>query len=155
MYTAFAFLGFEQLQVRGWFPWWLAVLLGALAIAAIIVLYIKESGRLGVPTRVALATVRTATVIVVAFLLLRPVWANEKKGEKARPIAILIDVSQSMANADPRPNTADQGRTAIAFGLTDVDKGLPDASVLTSLGEKLPSRPPQRIEVARSMLTLP
>jgi hypothetical protein len=154
MYTAFAFLGFEQLQVRGWFPWWLAVLLGALAIAAIIVLYIKESGRLGVPTRVALATVRTATVVVVAFLLLRPVWANEKKGEKARPVAILIDVSQSMANADPRPNTADLGRAAIALGFTDVDKGLPDASVITSLGEKLQT-PPQRIQVARSMLTLP
>lgn len=147
---------FAEWQLRGWFPWWLAATLGGLAVAAVIVLYIKEAGRLGVPARVALAAVRVVTVAVVAFLLLRPVWVREQSGEKARPIVVLLDVSQSMENHDPRPGTPDQGRAAIAMGLTDPDKGLPDLSVITSLGDKFPpEKPLSRIDVARRILTNP
>ncbi len=152
MQTLFGLFWISGLQVRGSFPEWLACLLAALAIVAVVVLYLKEAGRLGLPARIALATVRAGIVAVVAFLLLRPVWVKEEKGDNPRPIAVLIDVSLSMASEDPRPNTADRARAAIAQGLIDPDKGLPDESFLTALGDKLKERP-KRIEVARSILT--
>jgi hypothetical protein len=142
----------SQLQLRGWFPPWLAWLLGGLAVAAIVVLYVKEAGRLGVPTRVALATVRAVIVLVVAWLLQRPVWVSEQEERKPRPVAILVDVSQSMGNKDPRPNTADQARVAIATGLSEPNAGLPDAGTLASYSDRLPDRP-KRIEVAAAALT--
>jgi hypothetical protein len=148
--TLFGSLG--QLQLRGWFPPWIAWLLGGLAAAAIVVLYIKEAGRLGLPTRLALATVRAGIVLLVAWLLQKPVWVREDEERKPRPIAILVDVSQSMDNKDPRPNTADQGRVAIATGHSDPTSGLPDASALTALEGQLPDKP-KRIEVAAAALT--
>ena len=99
-----------------------------------------------------MAAVRTLIVLVVAFLLMRPVWVTEEKGERARPIAVLIDVSQSMDSKDPRPNPADLGRAAIAFGFADADKGLPDPSFLTSLQGNEKLQRPSRIDIARSIL---
>src|SRR5436305_14401338 len=96
MNTVFALSLFAgELQTRGWFYRELAVALGLLAVAAVGVLYALEIGRLGVARRLVLAGVRMATVLVVAFLLLRPVWVTETEGEKRRPIAVLIDASQS------------------------------------------------------------
>ena len=43
---------FAELQRRGMFPGWLAVLLGLAAVVAVGVLYVKEAGRLGIATRV-------------------------------------------------------------------------------------------------------
>ncbi len=155
MYTVFATLPlFAELQRRGWFPLWLAIVLGLAAVVAVGVLYVKEAGRLGVGTRLAMACVRMTIVLVVAFLLLRPVWVAEDKGSKPRSIGVLIDVSQSMDSKDPRPLAADQWRTAIAFGIVDPDKGFPNDSLITSLREKIPERP-KRIDVARAALTNP
>src|SRR3954470_11732883 len=104
MNTVFALTLFSgEMQARGWFPRVPAVLLGLAAVVAVGVLYAKEIGRLGVGRRLVLAGVRMATVLVVAFLLLRPVWVEEKTGDKRRPIAILIDASESMNAQDPRP----------------------------------------------------
>ncbi len=155
MHTVIAFAPlFAELQRRGWFPLWLAVVLAVLAVLAVGVLYVKEAGRLGVFPRMSMALVRTAIVLVVAFLLMRPVWVSESKEERPRPVAVLIDVSQSMDNNDPRPNTADQWRAALALGLIEADKGLPAETQITSLGEQLPERP-KRIEVARAALLNP
>src|SRR4051812_46721332 len=106
---------FADMQRRGWFPPWIALLLGLAGVASVGVLYAKESGRLGVFRRLVLAGVRMAILIVVAFLLLRPVWVSESDGDRARPIAVLIDVSQSMDQKDPRPNPEDQWRAALAY----------------------------------------
>src|SRR3954467_13582442 len=104
-----------ELQTRGWFPRWIAFALGLAAVVAVGVLYAKEIGRLGVGRRLVLAAVRMATVLVVAFLLLRPVWVTESAGDKRRPVAVLIDVSQSMDSKDPRPAPEDQWRAALAY----------------------------------------
>jgi hypothetical protein len=152
MDTVFALLWIPGLEARGSFPEWLAWLLGLAAIAAIVMLYVKEAGRLGVPTRIALATVRVSVVVLVAILLRRPVWASEQEERKPRPIGILVDVSQSMDHKDPRPNAADQGRVAIATGLSEPNLGLPDVETLASFGDKLLDRP-KRIEVAAATLT--
>lgn len=154
MYTVFAFAPlFGELQRRGWFPLWLALALGVLAVVIVGVLYVKEAGRIGALPRAVMALVRTAVVLLIAFLLMRPVWVSKKETTKTRPVAVLIDVSQSMASPDPRPNNDDQARAAIAFGLLDADKGLPDQPV-ASLVDRLPERP-KRVEVARAALLNP
>jgi len=120
--------------------------------AAVGVLYVKEAGRLGVATRVALASVRVMLLLLVAFLLVRPVLVADDRGARVRPLGVLIDVSESMKSKDPRPTAADQWRAAIAFGLIEPDRGLPSEAQLTSsIGEKIPERP-SRIEVARAAL---
>ncbi len=111
MQTVFGLnVGLGELATRGWFPTWLALILGALAIVAVIVLYITESGRIGLLPRVFLVAVRTTIVAVVTFLLLRPVLVTEHHGEKRRPVSVLVDVSQSMNNQDPRSDRTDRPR---------------------------------------------
>ena len=56
---------FAELQARGWFPGWLALVLGLLAVVAVGVLYVKEAGRLGIGTRIGMACVRMAIVLFV------------------------------------------------------------------------------------------
>jgi hypothetical protein len=147
---------FAELSLRGWFPLWLAALLGVAAAAGVVALYLREGGRTSLPAKTFLALVRVGLVVTVAFLLLRPVWVKEAKGDRRRGVAVLVDVSQSMDRDDPRPNTADQWRVAIAYDLVPADKGLPTDLTTTPLAAdgRLPDRP-KRIEVARAALTHP
>src|SRR5687767_8739176 len=114
-----------ELSLRGSFPWPVAAVLGVAAAAWVVVLYLREGGRVKLPAKAFLAVVRVGIVAAVAFLLLRPVWVKESKGDRRRSVAILVDVSQSMDRDDPRPGTADQWRAAIAFDLIPADKGIP------------------------------
>src|SRR5437868_369051 len=93
---------FAELSFRGW-PIWVGVVLALFAVASVAVLYIRESPRIGFFTRSTMALLRFAIVVTVAFLLLRPVWVKENKADRRRPIALLVDVSQSMNSKDPRP----------------------------------------------------
>lgn len=145
---------FAELQRRGWFPAWLALLLALAAVGAVGVLYALEAGRLGVLRRLMLAGVRMAIVLVVAFLLLRPTWVHDDSGQRPRPVAVLIDVSQSMDQKDPRPNAEDQWRAALAFDLIEPNKPFPNDSFATVIGSKMPERP-SRFDVARASLTNP
>ena len=147
-----------DLQTRGWLAQDLAyrivlALLALAAVAAVAVLYAKESARLGVVRRLVLAGVRMSTVLVVVFLLLRPVWVVNEGRDKRRPVAVLIDVSLSMNSNDPRPALVDQLRVAKARGLIDADGPLP-TEMTSSLKAALPERP-TRLEVAREALTNP
>ncbi len=153
MNTAFVLPLFGELQTRGWFYRELAVALGLLAVVAVGALYALEAGRLGVVRRLALAAVRMVTVLVVAFLLLRPVWVSEATGDKRRPIAVLIDASQSMDAKDPRPALEDQWRAALAFGIIPPDKPFPTEPISSVVQGKMPDPKPKRIEVARQALT--
>jgi hypothetical protein len=145
---------FAELSLRGWFPGWVAVLLGVAAVATAGVLYAREAGRIAVLPRVLMACVRMGILIAVAFLLLRPVWVNEDRGDRRRPIAVLVDVSESMGSKDPRPSTADQWRVALAFNLVEPGRASLDTPVTAALSGSLPDRP-KRIEVAREALTNP
>src|SRR6188472_4200762 len=93
---------FAELTTRGWFPMWLAIPLAVVGAGGVGVLYALEAGRLGALPRVLMAEIRMAVVAVVAFLLLRPVWAYETHSERRRLVAVMIDVSQSMNSPDPR-----------------------------------------------------
>ncbi|MDY3554619.1 hypothetical protein R5W24_003745 [Gemmata sp. JC717] len=139
---------FAELQRRGWFPAWLALLLAAVAVVAVGALYVFEAGGLGVVRRLLLAGVRVAVVLVVAFLLLRPTWVREDSAQRRRPVAVLIDVSQSMDQKDPRPAPEDHWRAALAFDLIEPNKPLP-----TAPPEK--EERPSRFAVARAALTNP
>jgi hypothetical protein len=155
MLHLFALFSIPDLQARGWFPAWLALVLGVLAVAVVGVLYVKEAGRLSVATRAGMAALRVLIVLLVAFLLVRPVLVTEDRGAKPRPVGVLVDVSQSMDSKDPRPTAADQWRAAIAFGVIDPDKGLPpDADLTSAVGEKIPDRK-SRVEVAAAALSNP
>jgi hypothetical protein len=142
---------FAELALRGWFPWWVALPLWLLAAGLVAVLYVKEAGRAAVLPRVSMALVRLGIVAAVAFLLLRPAWVSEDRGTRPRPIAVLIDVSQSMDEADPRPNFLDRWRAAVAFDEAPADK-TPDPSMTSQIGPNAPARP-KRIEVARATLS--
>src|SRR2546430_1066252 len=112
LFGAFFGLFDGDLQYRGWLAqdWGYRVglvVLMLVAVAAIGILYAKESGRIGIFRRLMLAGVRVVTLLVIAFLLLRPVWVTEYKGDRRRPIAVLIDASESMNAKDPRPAAED------------------------------------------------
>lgn len=144
-----------QLHLRGQnLAPWLPPLLGLLAVVAVGVLYAKEAGRLSVPRRLVLAGVRLATVAAVAFLMLRPVWVSDDGGARRRPVAVLIDASQSMDSKDPRPALDDQWRAALAYGIIDPDKPFPGEPITSIVQGKMPERP-SRMEVARATLLNP
>ncbi|MBY0512676.1 MAG: hypothetical protein K2P78_02045 [Gemmataceae bacterium] len=146
-----------ELTTRGWFPLWLAIPLAVVGAAGVGVLYALEAGRLGTAPRVVMAALRMAIVAAVAFLLLRPVWAYETHADRRRPVAVMIDVSQSMNHNDPRGSAEDQWRAAIAFNLADPDPKTIHRSD-TDVFDKLPggaASKPTRIEVARAVLTNP
>lgn len=145
---------FAELQRRGWFPAWLALLLALAAVGAVGALYAFEAGHLGVLRRLALAGVRMAVVLVVAFLLLRPTWVREESTQRPRPVAVLLDVSQSMDQRDPRPGSGDQWRAALAFNRIEPDKPFPSDAIVAAVADK-PSERPSRFEVARAALNNP
>src|SRR5579872_2549473 len=143
MHTVFSIWFFDNLQLRGGFPHGLAGYLSialtiVLAVAGVIgvgFLYAKEAGRLGILPRAFMATIRIVIVAVVAFLLFRPVWVIESQEDHARPVSVLIDVSQSMDTKDVRSSPDDLKQVTAAFRNV----------------ETIPDRP-KRIEIARAAL---
>ena len=129
---------FAELSLRGWFPLWLALLLGVVAALGVGLLYTREAGRIGAIPRACMALIRVAIVGTVAFLLLRPVWVTETSGNKPRPVAVFLDISQSMDSRDPRPNPGDAAQLAHVF----------DSAASTPVK-------PSRLETARAALTNP
>ncbi len=76
-------------------------------------------------------------------------------GGAPRPVAVLLDVSQSMDQNDPRPNPDDQWRAALAFDLIEPNKPFPTNPFVSVVSEgKMPNRP-TRLEVARAALSNP
>lgn len=148
-----------DLQFRGWFPLWLAITLAVAAAAVVGVLYVLEAGRIGFIPRTLMALIRMAIVAVVAVLLLRPTLEKDTADQKKRPVAVLFDVSGSMASPDPRPDTADQWRAAIALGLENTsppaDGKIPEAA--PPVYKPAPGQPswPTRLQVAQAALSNP
>lgn len=100
-------------------------------------------------SRIGMALIRMTIILLVAFLLLRPVWVTDYKGQKRRTVAVLVDVSQSMDSKDPRPGNIDQWRVAMAYGLVPADKPIVDSPVSAVVVTPVPDRP-KRSEVVRA-----
>jgi uncharacterized membrane protein len=145
---------FAELAFRGWFPSWLAVGMGVASVAAVVLLYRREAGRIPVLPRVVMAGLRAATLATILFLLMRPSWLNETRGDRPKPIAVLADESQSMTTRDPRMNFPDRWRTAVAMNLVPPDKPMPLNPSGDSLPDAVPEKP-SRTEVAKAALTNP
>ncbi len=150
----FSSVPFASLTFRGWFPLWAAVVLFVVATAGVFALYLFESGRVKLVWRLVLAALRTVAIAVILFLVLKPAWVSVNNGERPKPVAILLDASQSMTWADPRPNFIDRWRVAVAHDLlapTDTPPAMPTSA---SLPPTTPEKP-TRFEVARAALANP
>lgn len=85
-----------ELTLRGVFPWWVALLILLLSGVGFAYLYAHEGSRLGLLRRFLLIVLRLGLVALVLVLLLRPVLLAEFKGERPRPVVLVLDNSQSM-----------------------------------------------------------
>lgn len=140
------------LKLRGWFPWPVALLLALVACAVVLFLYFREATRVPLAVRMILALVRAFTLTFILFLLLRPTWVQNTTTTRLRPVAVMIDNSQSMLNKDARTNLADRHRVAVAYNLSAPDGGIP-----TNLGDlpaEIPEKP-SRLDLAKKSLENP
>jgi uncharacterized membrane protein len=140
---------FASLALRGWFPLWLAILMALAAGVGVLLFYIGEAKRVPLLVRLVLAGLRCSILFGLLFLILRPTWMLETRGDRERPIALIVDDSQSMMTTDTRTNPSDRFRTAIAYGL------VPPDSPLTTSSEAPASTPdkPSRLDIAKQVLT--
>jgi hypothetical protein len=143
-----------ELTFRGSFPLWLAALVLAAVAAGVVVLYAQERGRLGLVRRGLLILLRTAVLALLLALLLRPALVAEFRGERPRPVALLLDSSQSMKQRDRRTSVADKVRAAIARGLVPQDTPVSAGASLDGLpADQL--QDPTRIELVKKVLADP
>src|SRR4051794_30702889 len=78
------------LSLRGLLPWWAALLLAVPAALGVLWLYSREQLHLGIARRFLLVGLRTTLVLLVLFLLLRPMLVAEFRGQRPRPVALLL-----------------------------------------------------------------
>ena len=145
---------FGELALRGWFPGWLALLMGAAAVGSVALLYLREAGRVSAKGRILMAGLRALTLATILFLVMRPSWLTETNGERPKAIAVLVDDSQSMATRDPRLNFPDKWRTAVAMNLVPPDKAIPVNPSAGDLPDATPEKP-SRIELVQAAFKNP
>lgn len=143
-----------DLAFRSPWPWWAAggvlLLLGAL----VFFLYWRERGRIGPVRRAVMATLRTALLLLLLLLIFQPVLRSEFEGQRARPVVLLLDNSQSMKQQDRRLSHPDLMRVAIAQGLAAPDAKVKASASLADVpaGTK---KDPQRADLVRAVLANP
>src|SRR4051812_5287215 len=104
-------------------PMWIilaAVILGVM----VFLMYRKAAPDITPFKKYLLATLRTVFLFLILLMLLRPVWAFVIESSIRRELVILVDSSTSMKVEDPRSDTDDLKRVAIAKGQLDPYKGL-------------------------------
>jgi len=97
-----------------------AVLLGVM----VFLMYRKAAPDLSPVKKYTLATLRTVFLFLILLLLMRPIWAFVIESTVRRELVVLVDSSTSMKIEDPRSDTDDLKRVALAKGLIDPAKGL-------------------------------
>ena len=140
-----------EIVSRGSFPLWLAIVLAIAAIGIGFASYFTESMKLGTGRRIGLAIFRSLILIAIVLLLRKPVWVSDVTSDKARPMVLLLDNSQSMTQKDPRLNTADKMRIAIARDLVapDFGVGAPPSD------DKVPADKPSRADMVKAVFANP
>lgn len=104
-------------------PMWIiltAVILGVM----VFLMYRKAAPDIPPFKKYLLATLRTVFLFLILLMLMRPVWAFVIESSIRRELVILVDSSTSMKIEDPRSDTDDLKRVAIAKGQLDASKGL-------------------------------
>jgi hypothetical protein len=136
------------LRNREWLGWIAGI---ALLLAALVSLSYWRDTRenIGPRKRGMLAGLRILFLLLLLLLLLRPVLAFTLETSVRRTLLTLVDASGSMKIQDPRVDSNDLKRAAIARGLLDSTKGLGqtlDANAAASV-KLIP-----RVDVMRGML---
>ncbi|MGL6075083.1 MAG: hypothetical protein ACRC8S_13065 [Fimbriiglobus sp.] len=142
------------LVFRGWFPLWLAVLFGVVAIGVVFLTYVRESGRVTRGRRWLLASIRGLTLASILFLLLKPTLVWDVTNERLRPVAVLVDDSQSMTVKDTRSRYPDQWRLGVAYDKIEPAKPMPEMLSTGDIPTGLPELP-TRLEVLKAALSNP
>ena len=144
---------FAELSLRGAFPLWLTIILVLVASVAAVMLYFRETVKIGLPRKIVLASFRIAAFVLLGFLLLRPTWVSEESKQRPRSVAVLFDNSESMKRKDQRLNLADRLRVAVAFDLRDPTLPLTEtdgSSQAIEVPEQTPDKP-SRLDVAKAI----
>ncbi len=134
----------------GWLTLLLLLILGGILVVGWF--YCLEKGTLGWIRRTLLIGLRSAVLLLLLFLILRPILLAEFKGERPRGVVLLVDDTQSMQQRDRRLTDADRARVAIALGKLPLQ---------TTLAEKMANLPqeamsnPKRTELVKNVLTHP
>lgn len=134
----------------GWLTLLLLVILAGFFIVGLF--YLLEKGTLGWIRRILLFGLRCALLVLLLFLILRPILLAEFKGERPRGVVFLVDNTQSMQQRDRRLTDGDKARVAISLGKLPLG---------TSIGEKMSNLPPEaltnpkRTELVANMLKHP
>src|SRR6478672_284116 len=97
-----------------------AIVLGVM----VFLMYRKAAPELSPVKKYTLATLRTVFLFLILLLLMRPVWAFVIESTIRRELVVLVDSSTSMKIEDPRSDTDDLKRVAIAKAQLDPTKGL-------------------------------
>lgn len=116
--------------------------------AAVVFFYLREKGTLGPIRRLLLIGLRTGLLLVLLFLILRPVLLAEFESQHPVGVALLIDNSQSMTLRDRRLTDADKARVGIALGKLPLDTAVAKKMALPA---DLPSDPP-RTDLVKGVL---
>jgi hypothetical protein len=132
---------------RGTLSWWWVGLIIGLSAVAVVFVYFRESMKMHPARRITMAALRVLTIAAIVLLLKKPVIISEKEGEKPRPIAIVVDNTQSMGQKDPRTNELDRLRVGIARGVFPPDYG---NKVKPDDYGKLPTDEPSRAQIVMS-----
>ena len=83
--------------------------------------YANEKGTLGWIRRILLIGLRWALLLILLFLILRPVLLAEFVSTHSVGVALLIDNTQSMQLRDRRLTDADKTRVGIVLGMLPLD----------------------------------
>jgi hypothetical protein len=133
-----------ELVFRGGLPGWAAYTLIGLSLVLIVFVYFREAMKLHPAQRLLMAGLRGLTIACIILLLRKPVIVTDKQSEKQRPVAVVVDNSQSMGQRDPRAEERDRLRLGIARGTFPADYGL---ALKPEDYAKLPTDEPTRAEV--------
>ena len=126
-------------------PWWVAVPLVVALLWVAWQAYARVGEQFGKARRLALVTLRSASLVLLAVLLMQPVLTEPNPDQAGRIVPILVDTSRSMGLADDGgPTRLAEARALVRDRLLPALKGGFQADVL-SFGQRLSTadEPPQ------------
>ncbi len=133
-----------------------ALLLAALAAAAVLTAFLyRRPGPLPGRVRAGLAVARLIVLLGVSIALFEPIARVERTRGVKRRLAVLVDVSESMAISDQRKRPADLVEAAVVLGLLDPaaaeDAQAASAALDTRSREAIAAA--SRLDLARRLIT--
>src|SRR5262245_1893156 len=131
----------------------LAVLIGVVLAAIGVLFYYFDRAKTGVLRLVVLSVLRAAVFALLLVFLMGPVLEVQLSDERAHPVVLLVDNSQSMKQKDRRVLVEDRVRAAMAQGALPLTASPDDPAAAASLGKAY--KDPSRLDVLRGVLAHP